>query len=101
MLRYANKFASIYVNDLYCDKMIFYECSNGFAFAREGAFYLGTIAIVHVNKEYAKIVSDISGYHIKNIAMRRPESLILSTFMHLAKLKINEIRKDRQRTLHL
>ena len=95
MLRYANKFASIYVNDLYCDKMIFYECSNGFAFAREGAFYLGTIAIVHVNKEYAKIVSDISGYHIKNITKRRPESLILSTFMRLEKLKINEIRKDR------
>jgi len=58
-------------------------------------FIWEAIAIVHVNKEYAKIVSDISGYHIKNITKRRPESLILSTFMRLAKLKINEIRKDR------
>ncbi|MDC0338218.1 hypothetical protein OAN33_01650 [Flavobacteriales bacterium] len=58
-------------------------------------FIWEAIAIVHVNKEYAKIVSDISGYHIKNITKKRPESLILSTFMRLAKLKINEIRKDR------
>jgi len=58
-------------------------------------FIWEAIAIVNVNKEYAKIVSDISGYHIKNITKRRPESLILSTFMRLAKLKINEIRKDR------
>ena len=58
-------------------------------------FIWEAIAIVNVNKEYAKIVSDISGYHIKNITKRSPESLILSTFMRLAKLKINEIRKDR------
>ena len=30
-------------------------------------FIWEAIAIVNVNKEYAKIVSDISGYHIKNI----------------------------------
>jgi len=39
VLRYANKFAPIYVNDMYCDKMLFYEGSNGFVFAREGVFY--------------------------------------------------------------
>lgn len=58
-------------------------------------FIWEALAIVYVNREYAKIVSGISGYHIKNIAKRRPESLILSTFMRLVKLKINEIRKDR------